>query len=158
MEHITYAESWNVQEQRPERIFAVSEARARHDAGERYSVVIGDGHRTEKVITLELATGTITARFLDRLQRVAMTRVYGQREGERMFLGWTAFYNYADDDLRGERAVHWETTSFRKDGSWNETDHYSDGTEESRGVVLDVSEQWEPIPAFGDYASISRYV
>jgi hypothetical protein len=158
MEQITYADVWNVGEQRPERMLTEAEARARHDAGERYSVLIGDGETTEMIHTIELAIGMITSRFLDAHRRVCMMRLYAQRAGDRLFLEWTAFYNYADDDPRGTRIIVAETTDFRTDGTWNELVRYRDGDEASTGTIADISDHWEPIPAFGDYARISRYV
>ena len=154
---IAYARAWNVAEQRPEHALTESEARACHETGERYSALIGDGDLTEKVITLELGIGVVTARFLDRLQRVALVRVYAQRAGDRVFGEWTAFYNYADDDLRGTRPLVLDTTTFGKDGSWRTSVQYVDGYETSTGFVLDVADRWESVPAFGDYESIGRY-
>ena len=158
MERITYADAWNFSERRPDPTITASEARARHDSGERYTALLGDGTYTEKSITLELGLGRITVNFFDVRQRVGMTRVYGQREGDRIFLESTAFYNYSDEDVRGERAVHWEATAFGKDGSWRCTEHHADGSDDSAGYLIDVAEHWEMVPAFGEYASISRYV
>jgi hypothetical protein len=149
-----FAERWNVNEQRPERILMASEARACHEAGDRYTLLVGKGTMIETAVTLELAIGKITVHHLDALLRVQKTLVFAQREGDRLFLESTALYDYAGNDTRGAPAMYATTTEHRKDGNWICTIGHNQGSEIVRGFDRDVSRKWVPIPAFGAYLRI----
>ncbi len=92
--------------------------------------------------------------FLDDQLRRQVTYVFSSPDGGKLFLKEYQRFEFADDGSKKSS----ERTTFQKDGllKVTEVDLVAKTTYEYN-VMADMSDNWEPIPAFGDYASIARF-
>lgn len=133
-------------------------------ATEWYSVgVFGDDVPEGGVpeFTLEIVPGPsyISVTFYDQLYR--MRYKYGFRRHEsRMFLESVTSWTYPDEErfYRRNKSSLTEIRTFTLDGTmhWYSHDKRT-GMVEEFDAPADVSTHWEPVPAFGDWESISRF-
>lgn len=95
--------------------------------------------------------------FLDGAGRLHLRYVFGPAErGERMFLQRAHVLEYADDGTEQSSAS--ETYFFREDRSVRfEREDRVAGTHTTReGTEDTLNRHYEPVPVFGDYASLLR--
>jgi hypothetical protein len=140
----------------------MSEAAARKldDAGRFYTAVRNeDDHVTLLEINMKL--GHIGVRFLDDKGRRSLDYLFQKTEDGRMFLADMMVFDYANSEVRGDRADPSVIESYRfaPDGTVRrETDNKKTREVETVDThSVDVSDHWEPVPAFGAYDSIARH-
>jgi hypothetical protein len=153
-ETITYAERWSDAAGGPVDELGEDEARRRHESGELYVAVLGGDERPRAYVEARLEKGFVGVHFLDEDGRNTVTYVFGREDDdERMFLQRATWRDFAAD---GEVA-RGESYTFKRDGTiYVESKDYVT-REASRGEKKDdVSSNWEPVPAFGEYDSIAR--
>jgi hypothetical protein len=157
--NVAYAEGWN--EPYSEALDEISEveARRRHDAGEQYVALLG-GHKQPSV-AVELTLGK-------NLVQVYFLQPDGQATGI-----YTFTRNSAEEPLWLEQ-VYLQTWDGDRQKTFDWTVIHPDGRMHAeRGGVgapekevmdttlsqkqLDEANMPEPVPSFGDYASISRF-
>ncbi|GLZ39759.1 hypothetical protein [Actinokineospora sp. NBRC 105648] len=155
----TYCEQWNQVLKQPLHPFGEGEARRRHGAGELYTAV-GQGEDGSTVLVeIRSANGYAATRFLDDKGRDGLVYLFSQ-QGDRLFLRKIMAHTYGEEaGARGDIALVIESYTYTTDGVVR---HKVDDSRHSELAVadydsVDVSSHWEDNPAFGEYASISRW-
>jgi hypothetical protein len=155
-----YARAWSWRKRRGTRTLDEPEARRRHEAGQLYTVVVGDEEPPEAYLDVHLALGFVGVMFLDDQARPELS--YGfwteahrpPRPGELLFLQHVGISTYAED---ADVLEIYETLQFDPRGKVVVTrDHKRVQVRETREQTVAVDAHWEPVPAFGNYARILR--
>ncbi|WP_344014174.1 hypothetical protein [Streptomyces thermospinosisporus] len=135
------------------------QARARHESGKLYTAVPAskDGSAPELRVEVRLETGYASVIFMDEYGRDVLNYQFTLIDGS-LFLETVRLYRYGASQERGGYAdvESMETCRFTTDGVVQRTvEEGREGTSESRDGI-DVSSNWEPVPEFGEYASLIR--
>jgi hypothetical protein len=151
---VAYCYDWNSLLKAPRDPYDERTANDRHDRGELYTALLGGASAPHTVVQVRLETGAVLVNFLDHELRFYMLYSFGQPEGSRLFL---SEYRSSRFDEQGQK-ISSDIIYFKKDGLLTvlETDLTTRMTDQYN-VETDVSANWEPIPTFGDYESITRF-
>jgi hypothetical protein len=164
-----YGRAWNDKRLVMGGVIAEAEARRRYAEGgedDWFGVAAyADGVPDDGVpeYTLEvLPKGTfISTSFYDQLYRMRHKFMSGVREGGMLFLEDITDWTYPDDGKYVPRDECLVMTNYRYevDGTmhWYRSDKVANLIEEADYRDMDISTHWEPVPAFGDWASIARF-
>jgi hypothetical protein len=162
LEVLCYAERWSRHEHEPLGPLAEAKARKRHEQGKLYTVVLGDRKtgRPYAFIEVRLEVDFVGVTFLDAQLRDFFDYLFGRPPGEEgpgpLFLEQASYREYIDDE--SDELATGTVYYFGTDGIVQvEKEDFVKGEVESYKVRDDVSGNWEPVPAFGDYASIVRF-
>ncbi len=159
---VAYGFLWN--ERRRELVDPISEEQARKQletGGEPFEVVLGDPGRPTVTVNVVPEDRSYVTCFYDEHGRRWLS--YGfvpASDGQRLFVKNVSRWEW-DDPRRMEpdEASVIESYSYREDGRVKHEKRYpgtrTKDVEEIRDVALDIN--WEPFPAFGDWASIARF-
>lgn len=149
-----YADRWS--ERWPDTFDELDEeeARRRHESGELYTAVLGDGEARHAYVEVRLEKGFAAVHFLDDEGRNFVTYVFGKQAGDDdMFLERASWRRYGEDGA----LTRGETYFFKRDGTIQLEEKDYERREATRGEKQDdVSGNWEPVPEFGSYESIAR--
>ena len=152
---VSYCYRWNELLNEPIDPLSEEEARARHASGELYTALLhGEDGRVRIAIEVCTSTGYFGVQWLNERGLPIMTYVFGEVEGtSRLFLEKLRVDSY---DEQG-KMVFSDINRFWPDGRWEgrKIDRSTGEVWTSEGSV-DVSHNWEPIPEFGEYESITR--
>lgn len=151
----SYCEGWFRARKVATKPLTEAQARQRHEAGKLYTVLIGEPKRPHTII--ETRDHYLGVEFMDELLRSHSVYQFMRQPNGRLFMVMAVFREFQGD---GEKLKRAQRLSFEPDGHVTsfETDYVNSPNEET--VVekyIDVSLNWEPYPAFGDYASIARF-
>jgi hypothetical protein len=155
----TYCEQWNNLAETPMNPLTPEQAQARHVSGELYTAVASPAEQSAPTLRVEmrLETGYASVIFMDEYGRDTLDYTFTLTNGS-FFLETAISYTYGNSEERGgyADADHTETYEFTIDGVIQRAveEEGSESKESRHGV--DVSSNWEPIPAFGAYASLIR--
>ncbi len=136
---------------------SVDEARARHANGEVYAAVLRDPEAQLTLAGIELEGRAANVSFLDGAGRLYLRYSFGPAEdGKRMFLQAASFIEYADDVAK--ESIASESYHWREDGTayFERSDKVENLHTQREGTKDLLDRHYEPLPAFGDYASIFR--
>lgn len=150
---LTYCKGWFRYKKRHLELLTEDKAKKLHLARKLYVVLVGEPDHPHCFLEVRLETGSVGVIFLDELKRNYLDYSFQEKQG-RMFLSRMVardYYPGSDDILSATMSI------FKPDGHvYVETDNYSARTRESIEQYVDVSPNWESIPNFGSYESISR--
>ncbi|MGP3989048.1 hypothetical protein [Streptomyces sp. 3N207] len=162
---VVYCRRWNYQLSQPIDELSEVEARDIHLRGEPYTAaaVTLNSEHPDRVLEIALRSGHVRVHFLGEYGRVETILTF-RPSGELLFLREIRGYEYdgqSQEYLALFEAERLETDEFNEDGTGLETvkDKKRD---EYYTVDLHLKEtsglqsHYEPIPQFGDYASIAR--
>lgn len=153
----SYAEKWSRSYKEAIKPLTEPEARKRHETkGALYTVLLGDPVRPRAFIEI-VTLKSVQVEFLDESLRTQGFYQFIPQPDGRLFMAMAAFNEF---DGENKRPIWSRRFSFEVDGRAMsfETDHVRDpGIETVVEKTVDVSLNWEPYPAFGDYASIARF-
>lgn len=143
----------------------ISEAEAQkrwENRGDPFEVILGDPAKPRVSIQANCEDQVYVVNFFDDLARRALTYTFVPSTGrpEQLFLAEITTWEWDSPDKHGpDEATEIHSYEYREDGYVKHTidredaDHYD--VEELQDVPLDIN--WEPVPRFGDWASIARY-
>jgi hypothetical protein len=157
----SYCGQWNWLREKPIDPIDPAEAARRHAAGEGegYTAVSEEDGSVDLVVDVALAPGNVAVHFADEFGRRELIYTFRRQENGHLFLSEVISYEYGDSTDRGDYAepIGTETFEFDPDGVVRRItqDSARGGTLEERDTV-DVAPNWEPVPAFGQYDSITR--
>lgn len=151
----SYAEKWSRSYKEALKPLTEEQARQRHEAGSLYTVLLGEKNRPHTII--ETRDHYFGVEFMDEQLRPHSVYQFKRQPDGRLFMVMAVFREFQGDSTKLQQA---HRLSFEPDGHVRsfETDYVNNPNEET--VVekyIDVSLNWEPYPAFGDYASIARF-
>jgi hypothetical protein len=154
---INYCTQWSRHKNRPIDSITEEQARAAHEKGKLYTVLVGD--RLGPDCFLEItAFRSICVEFLDAALRTYLTYSFQEERPNELFIAMSRRPQFPNDADQPDRAT---VLFFKTDGQLSIVRFKSnpDGIgskrvgEESR--VVDVTHNWERYPKFGDYAGIA---
>ena len=149
---IRYGDRWHKKNNGPMHSLTEEQARERHEAGDPYIAIIGEGEQPV-VVEVSLKTGYVGVRFIKSHGRAGLVYVF-RRHGDRLFLSEVDVDTLSEDG----RVVRSEVTMIKPDGTVDVRliDNVEGTLETTPPHETDVSMCWEDIPSFGEYASITR--
>lgn len=149
---VRYGERWHARDRDVIHPLTVDQARARHETGELYTAVLGEGDEPV-VVEVFLQDGYVGVRFVESHGRDGLFYAF-RRQGERLFLTEAKVSTVGADGT----VLRSEATMMEPDGTVQvrRVDRRTGLREVSAPTTSDVSMCWEEVPAFGDYASIAR--
>lgn len=149
----SYAEKWSRSYKEALKPLTEAQARERHEAGKLYTVLLGGPERPRAIV--ETRDHYFGIEFLDDHLRAHTTYQFKRQPDGRLFMVMAVFRRFADD-VKG--AVFGQSLHFKTDGHvLSIEEDFRSRTETRTEKRMDVSLNWEPYPAFGNYASIARY-
>jgi hypothetical protein len=154
-ERVVYGRKWNFRRHEPVYPISPTAAAARDARGDHYAVALADPDRPpEAVIEVAWRQDHAGVWFLDGQGRQTLLYEF-RRAGERLFLHSVTHWDYPEG---GDGATRIDERRYREDGSVrrivSDDDADDQVTDDDRDV--DVSAHWEPVPHFGDWASLAR--
>lgn len=144
----------------PIDVISKAAAKKRDVAGKPYLAVLGEATRPDALVEVNWSQEYLGIWFLDEKLRRNASYAFRKIDDVRLFLEQITLYEYperAEDDLYTAEKV--TIFAYEEDGVAHEI--ISDakaGTEETisrSNVPLNIN--WEPVPEFGDWESISRW-
>jgi len=131
-------------------------ARRRHERGVRYTAILGDPEHPWAFLEVRLEVPCIDVNFLDQELREDLGYTFGRAPDSEggLFLEqatWT-FYGSSSGEVEYEEIYVFEAPDLAQ---LTRCDYVTDEEESFLGHA-DLAENREPVPAFGDYASIAR--
>ncbi|MDA2808683.1 hypothetical protein [Nocardiopsis suaedae] len=159
---VTYCENWSFKLNGPGTVLTENEARQCWDSGEAFTAVVPgrspDGRTA--LVTVCWKRDHLGTAFPDRFGRKGLEYSFRRVDADRLFLKHVFVYEYPNEepDLRVGKAVrrtevtyHGEDRLTRvvtdKEARTKEVTDYSD---------IDFTPNWEPVPEFGNWASVAR--
>ena len=151
---VTYGRKWNFRRHEPVYPISASAAAARDARGDHYAVALpGTSPVPEAVIEVAWRQDHAGVWFLDGQGRQTLLYEF-RRAGDRLFLHSVTEWDYTG----GDSATRVAERRYREDGQVRRIVTDDDAPEhvtEDRWET-DVAGHWEPVPAFGDWASLAR--
>ncbi|CAL9460181.1 hypothetical protein SUDANB95_02607 [Actinosynnema sp. ALI-1.44] len=137
----------------------VEEARERDERGTLYTAVVGDRNAPEALVEV-VRPDYFGVYFPDHLGRQWQKFTFRRVDDDRLFLESIIRWQYGDDEARLlSQAELIEEIDYREDGTVHRQVRDKRAQEKQdtdyRDVALDIN--WEPVPEFGDWASITRF-
>lgn len=149
---IIYCERWNDVLEQPFEPMSEAEAHRRHDSGGLYSAVLGDPGAPVAMVEVRLETGHVAVAFFDSRGRNASSYTYRESEGRLFFNSFSARQWDRKGSMRAAEGMY-----FKQDGHvYVEKTDLRRNRKETYEQWADVGDNWEDIPAFGDYAGVLR--
>jgi hypothetical protein len=153
---VTYCELWSDQPASP-----MSEAAARelNGRGEPYTVVVGATAAPAAVIQVCWKNAYLGVSFKDIRGRTDLQYSFTRVDDERLFLTAVTSWHYPDGARFEFEADRIESCAYRPDGYASRLvdESGSEHVEVSEYLDSPVDANWEPVPAFGQWASVARY-
>lgn len=157
---VTYCERWNPLLREPIGLLSTEQARARHEAGELYSVLIGDLAKPEALIEVRLERDYVGVWFFGESSTLrAVKYTFKCTSADTLFMSKVGTWVYpedADQDLRGAHtidSIHYQVDGIVRHES-RDTVSGQVTTSEYSGVDTGINE--EPVPVFGQWDSLAR--
>ena len=126
-----------------------------------YADGVPDGAAPEYTMEVTPQGGFISVSFYDQLCRVRFEFLFGKTDAGVMFLEEVYVFRYPDESTYYIRSGCVTNTNYRyrPDGSmhWYRDNAVKGVIEEADYRDIDVSTHWEPVPEFGEWASITRF-
>ncbi|MCL8015118.1 hypothetical protein [Streptomyces sp. AS02] len=155
----TYCEQWNNLTEKPMTPLTPEQAEARHASGELYTAVSSPAEQSTPTLRVEmrLETGYASVIFMDESGRDTLDYTFTLINGS-LFLETATSRSYGNSQERGgyADADRTETYEFTTDGVMQRAIEEEGGESKESRHGVDVSSNWEPVPAFGAYASLIR--
>jgi len=123
-------------------------------------VVLGDPTSPEKIIEVVWENDHVGVVFFDRLQRQAVHYSFRRIDDKTMFLTSITNWQYPDDNAKLiNESCRIESIDYQSDGIVEHEVRDKQADEIRRTKYRDVNTDinWEPVPTFGDWASITRF-
>jgi hypothetical protein len=156
---VTYCELWSDEIRSPVNPMAVAVARDLNDKGAGYSAVIGNPSSPDVVLDVAWSNSFLAASFIDAQGRTHTKYSFNRIDDSRLFLSEVMVWTYSGDAKYEFEADVVETATFRTDGYVRREidDADSQNIQVSEYSDVPVELNWEPVPRFGDWASVARY-
>jgi hypothetical protein len=157
---VRYCEGWDPQSRAIVGLLPMAIARRRDGQGEQYAVVLGTPHRPRALIELSWRHHYAAVWFFDERLRRAAKQEFRRLRGDRLFLVESTEWRYTTaEQAEFDATAHVRSRRLSPDGTGRQTDRYPSGSEfaiREMGLKEPVDGLWEPVPRFGDWASLAR--
>lgn len=151
----SYCEGWFRARKVATKPLTEDQARKRHETkGALYTVLLGDPARPHTFVEI-VSDDSIQVEFLDDQLRSHSAYQFVIQPDGRLFMVMAVFREFSAE-VKG--AVFGQSLHFKPDGHvLSIEEDFRTNVETRVEKYMDVSLNWEPYPAFGDYASIARF-
>ena len=157
---ITYCERWNDLLHAPINIIGADEAKRRHEAGELYSVVLGDLKVPDAFIEVNWTHNYLGVWFLDEKCRRVLKYGFRRVSETQLFMNDIVRWDYPPEARgRFNDALLIESIHYEQDGTVRQTTKDKTVREIVEKTIKDVplDINWEKVPQFGQWDSVARY-
>ncbi|MEU6130986.1 hypothetical protein ABZ805_17595 [Saccharopolyspora sp. NPDC047091] len=155
---MVYSERYSDLAGKPTGPLSEEQARERHASGEPYAVTLGDPGSPDAVIDVAWKNDHLGVWFFDEKVRRTVHFSFQARES-KLFLTTVMNWKYPDDARLRNQASVIERVSYNPDGIIQH--EVIDKVAEEKTVRdisdVDVTMNWENIPSFGEWDSVSRF-
>jgi hypothetical protein len=158
MQQISYCRRWNDICRKPIEPLDEAEAARRDAEGEEYAVVVGDGAAPEAVIEVVWKNEYVGVWFFDEQRRRDLNYAFRRIEPDRLFLHEIVTWTYPPEAETFSDATIIDTLVYQHDGvvRHDHTDTEAKEVESTHYKDVSLDTNWEPVPRFGDWASVAR--
>ena len=158
-EPIAFCRRWNTITATPIDPLTPAQAERMDQAKQWYTVVVGDPAAPRCYVEVAWENDHMGVWFLDEGLRQSVHYSFTRLDEKVMFLDAVVLWYYPNDAGRSfGDASRIEAVEYTTDGLVRRTTtdvrRQKDKIEEFSDVPLDIN--WEPVPAFGDYRSVTR--
>jgi hypothetical protein len=158
MNNIYYCVQWFRAKKRPTESLTESQARKRHARGQLYTALVGDFNRPSCFLEFS-AYRSVAVEFLDQALRRCLDYSFQEEAPNQLFLSSVRipeFPNEVDEPIRA--TVYYFKTNghvaiVRYEAHADGVGSRIVGREERQ---VDVTNNWEPFPEFGQYEGLAR--
>lgn len=161
MSETIYCQNWSFKG--PGKIITERTARKRYGSGIPFTIVVPPRQEGGQptLITVAWCNKYLETVFLNRLGRQSVKYMFDKIDEEWMFLRTVYIHTYPTDDpdLDINEAVRIEHHKFHGDDRLTLTvkDKIAQEREKTEYDAIDFASNWEPVPTFGDWASVARF-
>lgn len=158
MNNVTYSERYSDLAGKPAGPLSEDQARQRHASGEPYAVTLGDPGSPDAVIDVAWKNNHLGVWFFDEEGRRTVHFSFHVREG-KLFLAIAMNWKYPEGFRLRNQASVIERVRYTPDGIiQHETTDKVSGEKTVRDISdVDVATNWDNIPSFGEWDSVSRF-
>lgn len=156
--NIYYCVQWFRAQKRPTEALTEPQARKKHDRGELYTALVGDLKHPSCFLEFS-AYRSVAVEFLDQALRRYLDYSFQEKAPNQLFLSSVRIPEFSNDVDYPIRATvyHFKITG---DVAIERYESHADGVG-SRIVgceerQVDVTNNWEPFPEFGEYEGLAR--
>lgn len=162
MIQVEYARGWDHRLARPTTPLTEDEAHGCDDREEDYAALVWEpGAPQPIVVAVAWASERVDVQFADDPGRLRVGYRFRRVEPRTLFLSDVHCYFYPSEDpgLSCGECNRVEANRFDPDGllTHEVADADTGETVTTKYQDIDVGKNWEPVPAFGDWLSITRY-
>jgi hypothetical protein len=150
--NVTYCRGWFRAEKRATALLSHEAGEQAHKTGNLYTALIGDPTRPLAFVDVRLVTGFVGVGFLDAELREYLAYDFQVATNGQMFLVGATVREFEQSSDKACRATIYK---FSQNGHVDIL-RLEGGKQQEAETTTDVSGNWEPIPSFGDYESITR--
>lgn len=158
MPEATYSERWSDLAGKPTSVISEDEARERNASGEPFTVTLGDPEAPDAVIDVAWKNDHLGVWFFD--QEVRRSVHFSFRvHGDKLFLVTVMNWKYPEGAVLRNEATTIERVSYTPEGivTHEVTDKVADQKTIRDISDVDVRMNWEGIPVFGEWESVTRF-
>ena len=149
---VYFCKSWFRAKKRPTQVWSEAEARGAHANGELYTVLVDSLERPS--CFLDVTARLVGVGFLDSLLRETVTYHFSDVEDGRLFLSMATYREFVGDS---DQVSMGATYNFDHDGTVHlRRTHFLTSQVETSTSSTDVSKNYSPKPAFGEYEDLVR--
>ncbi len=150
--NMTFGKSWFRAKKRLTEKWEEGRARKCHEKRQLYVAVVGEGSSPSCFV--EINNDYIGVGFLDTALREYLSYQFQEIEPGRLFLTMATHREFEGDSDKVKSGI---TYYFKQDGNVTiESEDCLGHTHSVKETQADISGNWEPYPAFGQYQSILR--
>lgn len=157
---IFYCKSWFRAKKKPIDLWSDKQARKNHEFGEPYTVLVGSNTTPTHVIDVTKNAGWVSVGFLDEELREYLLYSFKLLANDQLFLSMAVHREFALNEGEGAgfmNVSNGTTYLFNEDGNTVvREERFNPHLLEESETKVDISGNYEPFPAFGDYQSIIR--
>ncbi len=154
---INYCTQWSRHNNRPVDSLTEEQARAAHEEGKLYTVLVGD--RLHPYCFLEFtAFRSVGVEFLDTALRTYLDYSFQEKRRNELFISMSRRLEFPNDVDLADRAT---VLYFKTDGQLkierfkSNPDGIGSKLVDEESSLVDVTYNWERYPRFGDYAGLA---
>jgi Protein of unknown function (DUF4241) len=157
---VRYCEGWDPHSRAMVAPLPIAAVRHRDVRGEQYAVLLGIMQRPRVLIEVSWQHHYAAVWFFDGLLRRAAKHEFRRLTGDRLFLVLSTEWQYtAPEQVEFDATAHVRSRRLSPDGTGLQTDRYPPGSQwalQETSLKEPVDRLWEPVPRFGDWASLAR--
>jgi len=149
MFNLEYCKKWFIAKKRPIDILTSAEAAILHDSREPYTVLVNQNNLLKCFI--EVSDNFYVVSFIDDTKRITLSYQFKIIDNKLFLLLATHIEHQGETEKVKERTLY----VFKVDGSLyiEKTDYLTSESTSAKSKV-DVKNNWEDIPAFGEYSKL----